>query len=122
MNPEWKRKWVDALRSGEYKQGREVLKSGDEFCCLGVLADLCAREGAVDGHWTEGDMWKDQNVDYEECQLLPRSVQQATGIAIEAPTVESRSLRVSITLLNDGDHIIPRHSFEEIADIIEEQL
>jgi hypothetical protein len=30
--------WVAALRSGEYKQGREALMRGDKYCCLGVLA------------------------------------------------------------------------------------
>lgn len=32
--------WVAALRSGEYKQGRERLRYEDEFCCLGVACDL----------------------------------------------------------------------------------
>lgn len=35
------RKWVDALRSGEYEQGQYCLR--DEFncfCCLGVAADV----------------------------------------------------------------------------------
>jgi hypothetical protein len=41
MDKDLKDKWVEALRSGKYKQGREVLRNGDnEFCCLGVLADV----------------------------------------------------------------------------------
>ena len=42
MKPEIKKLWVDALRSGEYKQAREVLRTngGTSFCCLGVLTDL----------------------------------------------------------------------------------
>jgi hypothetical protein len=44
MNPEIKEKWVTALRSGEYKQGQDRLKKGDQFCCLGVLCDLHAKE------------------------------------------------------------------------------
>lgn len=32
--------WLAALRSGEYKQGRGVLKEDGRFCCLGVLCDL----------------------------------------------------------------------------------
>lgn len=40
MNQEIKAKWVEALRSGRYKQGRGVLRQGNEFCCLGVLADI----------------------------------------------------------------------------------
>ena len=32
-------KWISALRSGEYRQGRGALRSKDDrFCCLGVLA------------------------------------------------------------------------------------
>lgn len=35
------RRWVEALRSGKYKQGRGVLRtSNNSFCCLGVLADV----------------------------------------------------------------------------------
>lgn len=40
MNP-LARKWIDALRSGEYEQGQNCLR--DEFncfCCLGVAADV----------------------------------------------------------------------------------
>lgn len=31
---------ITALRSEEYKQGRSRLKSGDQYCCLGVLCDI----------------------------------------------------------------------------------
>lgn len=40
MKPELKKKWVDALLSGEYKQGLDYLKDNGRFCCLGVLADV----------------------------------------------------------------------------------
>lgn len=40
MNPELKAKWVEALRSGEYTQGRGWLCREGKYCCLGVLADL----------------------------------------------------------------------------------
>ena len=41
MNSEIKAQWVEALRSGNYKQGRGFLhsKSGT-YCCLGVLCDI----------------------------------------------------------------------------------
>lgn len=35
-----KDKWVAALRSGDYKQGREWLVVDDKYCCLGVLCDV----------------------------------------------------------------------------------
>lgn len=51
MNKEVKEKWLAALRSGSYKQGRGVLREqcqdGDKFCCLGVLCDIVAPEGWV---------------------------------------------------------------------------
>ena len=45
MNPEIKKQWVDALRSGKYKQYKGALrginKNGDtSYCCLGVLCEL----------------------------------------------------------------------------------
>jgi hypothetical protein len=35
-----KKKWVAALRSGEYKQGRRYLKRDGKYCCLGVLCEI----------------------------------------------------------------------------------
>tara|TARA_Y100001968_G_C19392416_1_gene736363 strand:+ start:798 stop:1088 length:291 start_codon:yes stop_codon:yes gene_type:complete len=44
MKEPYKTKWVEALRSGEFKQTRERLKKsnqhGSSFCCLGVLREL----------------------------------------------------------------------------------
>ncbi len=45
MNTELVRRWVDALESGEYKQGKGTLvrktDKGLEFCCLGVAYKVC---------------------------------------------------------------------------------
>jgi hypothetical protein len=36
-----RKKWVDALRSGKYKQGKGSLRSANgAYCCLGVLCDV----------------------------------------------------------------------------------
>lgn len=38
--------WIKALRSGKYKQIRNVLCNGkDGFCCLGVLQELATKDG-----------------------------------------------------------------------------
>jgi len=47
MKPEIKKLWTDALRSGEYHQGRRALNSEGRFCCLGVLCDLAVKAGAI---------------------------------------------------------------------------
>lgn len=42
MDKEIKRRWVEALRSGQYIQGRSKLfeEYKGTFCCLGVLCDI----------------------------------------------------------------------------------
>lgn len=41
MNKQLKSNWLSGLRSGKYKQGRDVLRSRrNRYCCLGVLADV----------------------------------------------------------------------------------
>lgn len=38
MNPQVKAQWIEALRSGKYTQGKNLLKSHSptpQFCCLG---------------------------------------------------------------------------------------
>jgi len=39
-NKEAIRKWVDALRSGKYKQATGQLRVNDSYCCLGVACEL----------------------------------------------------------------------------------
>lgn len=50
MKQEIAERWVQALRSGEYKQGLSRLRTKDDgYCCLGVLCDLASKEGV--GEW-----------------------------------------------------------------------
>jgi hypothetical protein len=35
--------WIEALRSGEYKQATQMLHDGEGFCCLGVLACVAGK-------------------------------------------------------------------------------
>ena len=48
MKKEIADKWVEALRSGKYKQGKSALKKDDSFCCLGVLCDIIGK-GSIAG-------------------------------------------------------------------------
>jgi hypothetical protein len=40
MDEAIKKKWVKALRSGKYKQGRDQFYDGYAHCCLAVLAEV----------------------------------------------------------------------------------
>jgi hypothetical protein len=44
---EHRRQWVAALRSGEFAQGRNALRDGDSYCCLGVACELAARANVI---------------------------------------------------------------------------
>lgn len=37
--------WVEALESGEYKQGQRNLCYEDKYCCLGVACEVMGIEG-----------------------------------------------------------------------------
>jgi len=42
------KKWVAALRSGQYEQGKHCLKTADgKFCCLGVAIEVAQANGVV---------------------------------------------------------------------------
>lgn len=60
MNPRIKQLWLDALRSGDYEQGTGRLRTGNRFCCLGVLCDLHSKEtgaGRWEGAGEGGERW-----------------------------------------------------------------
>jgi hypothetical protein len=106
MNQELKTKWLAALRSGGYKQGRQKLRIGKgentRMCCLGVLADIIDPDAwGRNNHWLhEGDV-RDQL----DLSTLNR--------------VEIRSI-VQSRLINFNDR--DKKSFTEIADYIEAHL
>ena len=54
MKKSVKKLWLTALRSGEYRQGHDVLRANGKFCCLGVLCDLYRKESG-------GPRWKNES-------------------------------------------------------------
>ncbi len=53
MDAQLKAKWVEALRSGEFKQGHYELKNEDDdtrYCCLGVLCVVADKPLAGDSY------------------------------------------------------------------------
>lgn len=52
----FKKAWIKALRSGEYRQGTgRLVNDNDEFFCLGVAANLLIKDGSTKGKWIEND-------------------------------------------------------------------
>lgn len=97
MDPVLKKKWVRALRSGRYKQGRNALRTHlGSYCCLGVLCKVAKVSFAVD------DTTLDDAGPAAESLL---SFNKREGDELERILAEA----------ND----IYRWSFEEIANYIE---
>ena len=132
LNKENIRKWVKALRSGRYRQTREVLKSTDgnkhaAYCCLGVACKLAYDEG-LDFNLVDT---------FDNCNDLPDPVQKWFGFTNSNPNLKvnksnnkvmskinkakakgfcrSRGGRIGAIDLNDEANL----NFKEIADCIE---
>ncbi len=122
MKPQVKEKWLNALRSGEYQQGKHSLRVENNFCCLGVLTDLYVQENS-DGCWVEvgtnyGFRDNHRGDNYYDTEYLPELVINWAGLEEENPTVRvADGCYECISNLNDTDY-----TFARIADIIEKQL
>lgn len=104
MNKKWKAKWVKALRSGKYTQGRYQLKSADnQYCCLGVLAEI------------QGAKWQHGKPHLKGVCIRNESEQYLTpkGSAGMKYTTQRR-----LGDMNDEGGM----SFDEIANYIEKRL
>lgn len=123
MDQEVKKKWVDALRSGRYEQGTEVLHTASgRFCCLGVLCDIAVQEGIIpepelDEAASRNRYRYGDNIS-QGAQLPPPEVVKWAGWQNECPNVEDVEKGwIELTVLND-DHGL---TFTQIADIVEKQ-
>lgn len=111
-NKENIRRWVEALRSGNYKQGKGYLQVVDEFsvsyCCLGVACDISGLgkwEHELDSHSYLG-----------EEAVLPSHVRRWLGLDEDNPAVKTLDDDwYGLAYLNDRGG----YTFNDIADAIE---
>lgn len=133
--------WIEALRSGEYKQGVNSLcrmgMDGDpRFCCLGVAADLAGVEvmddftipGSNRAYKSTAAAMSGDSFDFEEVSVLPSGAAEWLGLNDRQPTLAGEGyplprtygddtvMERSLIALNDAG--VP---FEVIADLIESQ-
>ena len=112
MNPKIKERWLEALRNGDYEQGKRRLKQGDNYCCLGVLCDILKDE--VGGKWVNNRFEVEDKIRFG---CLPDKVVNYCQLDYKLPLVKIDNNEISLSELNDTGY-----TFNEIADIIEEQL
>lgn len=122
MKPEYKKRWLEALRSDKYEQGTGVLRtSSDEFCCLGVLCDIVKKD--LDLEWfddaDDASGWFFDGVDTD----VPLSVGELAFENWPKHSFTEETLSPLI-LRNDGSmtHKLSSHNFKQIADIVEEYM
>ena len=124
MKPEVKKKWINALRSGEYYQGREMLKDEEgAFCTLGVLVDIATKEGVCS--WGEV-VDVDNEIKYTDdtgdrfglYKTLPKCVVTWANLDSDNPRLTVNDRLLDVAWVND----IKEYDFDEIATLIEEQL
>jgi len=101
------KKWIEALRSGKYKQGRHHLKNKGEFCCLGVFCDISGCSWDEHPTGSEGAIYRDCSDDCEVPSELWKKLDPNHKLS------QHKYLR-----LNDMLGL----SFLEIADIIEDDF
>lgn len=116
MNQEFKKEWVNALRNGEYTQGKGVLNRFGKCCCLGVACELLVKKGVLTSKLDEKEGMYQYGEELNEA-LLPAEAIKYMGIGKHNPTVKYKGYKPALSSLNDSDK-----TFLEIADLIEAQL
>lgn len=108
MDPEYKAKWIAALRSGDYKQTQGTLRRDEACCCLGVLCSL-----VPEAEWKPTNYSPRLHCHYKDAASsshLPFNIRTLMRISVDQQT--------ELISLNDND----QKSFAEIATYIEENL
>ena len=136
MDKKIKERWVAALRSGEYKQGKGQLVTPDDsgeltYCCLGVLCDLAIKDGVDIDLSYDSNSFVFEDVygfNEEEDASLPPAVVAWAGVDDADPQVLIDGEREYLARINDGGknfetgRIYGSHPFPKIADLIEDSL
>ena len=142
MKAELLNKWLEALRSGKYQQGRGTLRDADnKFCCLGVLLDVAGEkwhqidadtedqeETLYPAELTLGDYYvvnpdKGKNIKNINNTIYKADV-EALGLDTNRLIEMNDSELWRINPVDpDGRKLVEdTHSFADIADYIEENV
>jgi hypothetical protein len=117
LHPEVKSKWLNALRSGKYKQGCQRLrKADDRFCCLGVLCDVYQKEKKKN-FWTRKPSQYDNSFAFKATVLDTYTDSYPPEKVVVWATGNKDNRFWDLVYMNDNGH-----SFTSIAKYIEENL
>lgn len=114
-------KWVEALRSGKYQQGRFRLNEDGNFCCLGVLCEIAVEEGiakkfiSTDRKGTRIYGYSSGDDGFPEYTAPDSEIMKWSGLKTNSGSVMTSDGAMSLVSLNDNRG----YSFSQIADFIE---
>jgi hypothetical protein len=116
LKPSVKEAWLEDLRSGFFKQGKEFLykKETDSYCCLGVLCSQLVANVHMDDIGLPEDIGV---VDLHNIHLDGLTYTSPWFVTVNSDCVPLTTDNdyVSLSSLNDYDEL----TFSQIADIIE---
>ena len=105
IDPVFKEKWLTELRSGQYKQGKKLLRSlQDDYCCLGIACEIVKPESGR--HCDTKNAYEYENLYFS----ISDNMKKQTGLTLDIEYI--------LSSLNDYDN----WTFPQIADWIEENL
>ncbi len=111
MKQEIADKWITALLSGEFEQGRHLLHNDNKFCCLGVLCKLYADATGIQGV-------KSPDFDFvhyhNQTERLPIEVMKWSGMASAVGVLGEDHLK-SLAGMNDTGS-----TFVQLAEVIKQ--
>jgi len=123
------KEWIEALRSGEYQQGKYSLKINEDiYCCLGVLCDKVKPK-----EWKQRE--GEEYIIYDEKETLPIEIREILEVEgrggnfyINSENTELRKILQGVDCddyeyfelaeLNDDYGL----TFDQIADILEAEF
>lgn len=112
MKQEIAKLWVEALRSGEFKQTKSRLETSEGNCCLGVLCRLANRQKIIPNDII--DVFAETTCFDGATIFLPKVVKIWAGMKTKNGGYRDNNEYNSLASLNDHGK-----TFNEIADTIE---
>lgn len=98
--------WINALRSGQYEQGRGALEpQRDQYCCLGVACDLFIPRKYQDKHLADDILLGGVPADQGKAPIWLKAINEDFHNLTD----------IALSRLNDNELL----TFDEIADLLQ---
>ena len=109
MLSEFQKRWVSALRSGKYEQGRGQLNQNDKrYCCLGVACELIANDSLV--RKSDNNLSGDERLIYYDLDSVRPSKRSMNFIGINYDSI--------FVINNDVLELLSDYIYHEVGEVV----